>query len=148
MKAVIQRVTQASVTIEDQVTASIGEGLLVLLGVAADDEEADIKKLAKKMIDLRIFQDDQGKTNLSIEDIGGEILLVSQFTLLADCRKGRRPSFIKAGDPDRASRIFDDLVEECRKRIPVQQGEFGADMKVSLVNDGPFTILLDSKDLA
>ncbi len=147
MKAVIQRVERASVSVGQRECASIGQGCLVLLGVAGDDDETDMKKLAKKMIDLRIFQDGNGKTNLSIEDIGGELLIVSQFTLMADCRKGRRPSFIKAGDPEKACRMYEAFCKECRKRVPVFQGEFGADMKVELVNDGPFTIVLDSRDL-
>jgi D-tyrosyl-tRNA(Tyr) deacylase len=148
MKAVIQRVEQASVTIEGERTAAIGQGYLVLLGVGGDDTESDIKKLAKKMIDLRLFMDQQGKTNLSIENVGGELLVVSQFTLLADCRKGRRPSFFKAGDPANACRLYEAFLEECRKRVPVKHGEFGAVMKVELINDGPFTIVLDSKELA
>ena len=147
MKAVIQRVEEASVTIEGVKTASIGQGCLVLLGAAADDDDRDVKVLAKKLIDLRIFMDEAGKTNLSIEDVGGELLIVSQFTLLADCRKGRRPSFFKAGDPRQAEELYEEFVKECSKRVPVSHGEFGAVMKVSLVNDGPFTILLDSKDL-
>ncbi|MBQ9155717.1 MAG: D-tyrosyl-tRNA(Tyr) deacylase [Eubacterium sp.] len=148
MKAVIQRVEEASVTIAGQVTASIGQGYLVLLGAAMVDDTDTVKKVAKKMIDLRIFQDDQGKTNLSIEDVGGEILVVSQFTLLADCRKGRRPSFIKAGDPAEAEKLYLEFIEECKKRVEtVRHGDFGADMKVQLVNDGPFTIVLDSEEL-
>lgn len=148
MKAVIQRVERASVTIDGKKTASIGQGYLVLLGVEGNDKEEDMKKLAKKTIDLRIFQDENGKTNLSIEDVKGEILVVSQFTLLADCRKGRRPSFIRAGDPAAACSMYEKFVQECRKRVSgVRQGEFGADMKVELVNDGPFTILLDSREL-
>ena len=148
MKAVIQRVEQASVTIEGTRTAAISQGYLVLLGVAGDDTETDVKKLAKKLIDLRLFLDENGKTNLSIEDVGGEILVVSQFTLLADCRKGRRPSFFKAGDPANACRLYEAFVEECGKRVPVSHGEFGAAMKVELINDGPFTIVLDSGELA
>lgn len=147
MKAVIQRVEEASVTIDGVKTAAIGQGYLVLLGVAGDDTDADIKKLAKKMIDLRLFQDENGKTNLSIEDVKGEILVVSQFTLLADCRKGRRPSFFKAGDPDKACKLYEAFIEECAKRVPVQHGEFAAVMKVGLTNDGPFTIVLDSTEL-
>lgn len=148
MKAVIQRVTEACVTIEGQVAGQIQKGFLVLLGVAESDTEEQMKKLVKKMIDLRIFQDENGKTNLSLEDVGGELLVVSQFTLLADCRKGRRPSFIKAGSPQKAKKMYEDFMEECRKRISVvEHGEFGADMQVSLVNDGPFTILLDSEEL-
>lgn len=148
MKAVVQRVTHASVTIDGKVNGEIGLGFLVLLGVAEDDTEADLKKLAKKMIDLRIFQDENGKTNLSIEDVKGELLVVSQFTLLSDCRKGRRPSFIKAGNPEKAKAMYEQFLEECGKRVPkVEHGEFGADMKVELLNDGPFTIILDTDEL-
>ncbi|MDO5146598.1 MAG: D-aminoacyl-tRNA deacylase [Eubacteriales bacterium] len=148
MKAVIQRVTKASVSIEEKVVGSIGQGYLVLLGVAQEDTEEDLKKLAKKMLDLRIFQDDQGKTNLSIEDVGGELLIVSQFTLLADCKKGRRPSFVKAGNPQKAEQMYEEFLAECQKRIPVvEHGKFGADMQITLVNDGPFTIVLDSGEL-
>ena len=148
MKAVIKRVSKASVTIDGETVSSIGKGYLVLLGVAGDDTEDSMKKLVKKMIDLRIFQDENGKTNLSIEDVGGELLVVSQFTLLADCRKGRRPSFVKAGDPKEAKRMYEAFIEECKKRIAnTFHGEFGADMKVDLQNDGPFTIILDSNEL-
>ena len=148
MKAIIQRVSRASVTIEEKVVGAIGQGYLVLLGVAQGDTVEIIEKLVKKMIDLRIFQDENGKTNLSIEDVGGEILVVSQFTLLADCKKGRRPSFIKAGDPKTAEEMYELFIEECKKRISkVEHGSFGSDMKVELVNDGPFTIILDSDEL-
>lgn len=148
MKAIIQRVSRASVTIEEKVVGAIGQGYLVLLGVAQGDTVEIMEKLVKKMIDLRIFQDENGKTNLSIEDVGGEILVVSQFTLLADCKKGRRPSFIKAGDPKTAEEMYELFIEECKKRISeVEHGSFGSDMKVELVNDGPFTIILDSDEL-
>lgn len=148
MKAVIQRVSEASVSIDGKVVGSIGLGYMVLLGVAADDTEKDIQKLANKMIGLRIFQDDQGKTNLSLKDVDGQLLIVSQFTLLADCRKGRRPSFIKAGDPVKAKQLYEQFLEVCREDIAVvEHGEFGADMKISLINDGPFTIILDSNEL-
>ena len=148
MKAIIQRVSRASVTIEEKVVGAIGQGYLVLLGVAQGDTVEIMEKLVKKMIDLRIFQDETGKTNLSIEDVGGEILVVSQFTLLADCKKGRRPSFIKAGDPKTAEEMYELFIEECKKRISkVEHGSFGSDMKVELVNDGPFTIILDSDEL-
>lgn len=148
MKAIIQRVSRASVTIEEKVAGAIGQGYLVLLGVAQGDTVEVMEKLVKKMIDLRIFQDENGKTNLSIEDVGGEILVVSQFTLLADCKKGRRPSFIKAGDPKTAEKMYELFIEECKKRISkVEHGSFGSDMKVELVNDGPFTIILDSDEL-
>ena len=148
MKAIIQRVSRASVTIEEKVVGAIGQGYLVLLGVAQGDTVEIMEKLVKKMIDLRIFQDENGKTNLSIEDVGGEILVVSQFTLLADCKKGRRPSFIKAGDPKTAEEMYELFIEECKKRISkVEHGSFGSDMKVELVNDGNFTIILDSDEL-
>lgn len=148
MKAVVQRVSYASVTVDGNLVGSIRQGFLVLLGVAESDTEEALKKLAKKMIDLRIFQDENGKTNLSIEDVGGELLVVSQFTLLADCKKGRRPSFIKAGSPKKAKAMYEAFIEECKKRVPkVAHGEFGADMKVELLNDGPFTIILDSNEL-
>ena len=148
MKAIIQRVSRASVTIEEKVVGAIGQGYLVLFGVAQGDTVEIMEKLVKKMIDLRIFQDETGKTNLSIEDVGGEILVVSQFTLLADCKKGRRPSFIKAGDPKTAEEMYELFIEECKKRISkVEHGSFGSDMKVELVNDGPFTIILDSDEL-
>lgn len=148
MKAVIQRVTQASVAISGQVVGRIGNGLMVLLGITKDDNEESLKKLAKKMIDLRIFMDENGKTNLSIEDVEGQLLVVSQFTLLADCRKGRRPSFVGAGDPAEACRLYEAFIEECKKRVPVvEHGEFGADMHVEIHNDGPFTIVLDTDQL-
>lgn len=148
MKAVIQVVSRASVTIEEKEKREIGRGYVVLLGVAEEDTEKDLQKLCKKMIDLRIFHDENGKTNLSLEDVEGELLVVSQFTLLADCRKGRRPSFIKAGNPEKAEKMYRTFIEECKKRVrTVEHGEFGAYMQVELVNDGPFTIILDSADL-
>lgn len=148
MKAVIQRVSEASVSIDGKIVGQIGNGYLVLLGVAQGDTETELQKVASKMIGLRIFQDENGKTNLSLEDVGGELLIVSQFTLLADCRKGRRPSFIKAGNPETANRLYERFIEVCREKIPVvEHGEFGADMKISLINDGPFTIVLDSDEL-
>ena len=148
MKAVVQRVSQAAVAIEGKTVGAIEQGYLVLLGVAQGDTVEMMQKMVKKLIDLRLFQDENGKTNLSIEDVGGEILLVSQFTLLADCKKGRRPSFVKAGDPQEAKMMYEAFVAECKKRVErVEQGEFGADMQVSLVNDGPFTLVLDSAEL-
>lgn len=148
MKAVIQRVSSAHVSIDQQIVGSISKGYLVLLGVAKEDTEKDIQKIVNKMIGLRIFADEQGKTNLSLKDVGGELLIVSQFTLLADCKKGRRPSFIKAGDPEHANRLYEQFIEACKKEIEiVEHGEFGADMKISLINDGPFTIILDSNEL-
>lgn len=148
MKAVVQRVSQAAVAIEGKTVGAIEQGYLVLLGVAQGDTVEMMQKMVKKLIDLRLFQDENGKTNLSIEDVGGEILVVSQFTLLADCKKGRRPSFVKAGNPQEAKMMYEAFVAECKKRVErVEQGEFGADMQVSLVNDGPFTLVLDSAEL-
>lgn len=148
MKAVIQLVSRAAVTIEKNETRTIGPGYVILLGVAQGDTEENMKKMVKKIIDLRLFQDENGKTNLSLEDVHGEILVVSQFTLLADCRKGRRPSFVKAGQPDEAKKMYEAFIQECQKRIAtVEHGEFGTYMQVELVNDGPFTIVLDSDEL-
>ena len=149
MKAVIQRVTEARVTIEGKVTGEIQTGYVILLGVAGEDSEDDIRKLVRKIVGLRIFPDEQGKSNLSLTDVGGELLVISQFTLLADCRKGRRPSFIKAGDPEKAQQLYKKFIARCREAVEVvEHGEFGAEMKVSLVNDGPFTIVLDSNELS
>lgn len=144
MKFVIQRVTEASVTIDERVVGSIKKGYLVLIGVGKEDTAAQADKLIKKMIGLRIFADQEGKTNLSLKDVNGELLLVSQFTLYANCTKGNRPSFVDAGDPVHADELYEYIIAECRKQIPVvETGEFGADMKVSLCNDGPFTIILE-----
>ena len=144
MKFVIQRVTEASVSIEGEVKGKIGRGFLVLIGVGKEDTREIADKYIKKLIGLRIFEDENGKTNLSLADVKGELLLISQFTLYANCKKGNRPSFVDAGAPDQAEALYDYIVEECRKTVPsVQTGEFGADMKVSLLNDGPFTIILD-----
>ena len=148
MKFVIQRVTEASVSIEGEVKGKIGRGFLVLIGVGKEDTREIADKYIKKLIGLRIFEDENGKTNLSLADVKGELLLISQFTLYANCKKGNRPSFVDAGAPDQAEALYDYIVEECRKTVPsVQTGEFGADMKVSLINDGPFTIVLDSEQL-
>lgn len=148
MRFVIQRVTEASVRVDDNVIGQIGKGYLVLIGVSDSDTEAIADKMIKKMIGLRIFEDENGKTNLSLADVGGSLLLVSQFTLYANCKKGNRPSFIEAGAPDKANALYEYIIGECKKSVPeVQTGEFGAEMKVSLVNDGPFTILLDSDAL-
>lgn len=148
MKAVIQLVSKAAVTVEREEKREIGPGYVILLGVAEGDTEETMKKMVKKIIDLRLFQDENGKTNLSVEDVKGDFLVVSQFTLLADCRKGRRPSFVKAGNPTEAKKIYEAFIEECKKRIDtVKHGEFGAYMQVELVNDGPFTIVLDSDEL-
>lgn len=148
MRFVIQRVTDSSVAIDGETVGKIGKGYLVLIGVSDSDTEAVADKMVKKMIGLRIFEDENGKTNLSLADVEGSLLLVSQFTLYANCRKGNRPSFIEAGSPDRAEALYEYIIAECRKSVPdVQTGRFGAEMKVSLVNDGPFTILLDSETL-
>ena len=144
MKFLIQRVSEASVTIDDEVAGAIGQGFLVLIGVGADDTEEDADFFIRKMIGLRIFEDENGKTNLSLADVGGALLLVSQFTLYANCRKGNRPSFIGSGDPVKAEALYDYIVRRCRELVPsVACGRFGADMKVRLCNDGPFTIMLD-----
>lgn len=144
MRIVLQRVTSASVTVDGKVTGRIGTGYLVLLGVGQGDTEEDCRRLADKLINLRIFSDENGKINLSLADVGGELLVVSQFTLYADCRKGNRPNFIQAGKPDEAERLYNYFADYCRsKGKHVETGIFGADMKVELVNDGPFTIVLE-----
>ncbi len=146
MKAVIQRVDSASVSIDGNEISRIGGGLLVLVGVEKGDSEKDADFLLDKMIQLRIFEDDGGKMNLSLLDISGELLVVSQFTLLADCRKGRRPSFTDAAEPEIATRLYEYLLTRAREKVAkVGQGQFQAMMKVGLVNDGPVTILLDSR---
>ena len=148
MKFVIQRVKQASVKVEGSVIGEIEKGYLVLIGVSDKDTEAVADKMIKKMIGLRIFEDAEGKTNLSLADVGGSLLLVSQFTLYANCKKGNRPSFIEAGAPDKANQLHEYIIEESKKSVSVvQTGRFGAEMEVSLINDGPFTILLDSEML-
>ena len=148
MRFVIQRVTHASVTVEDKVVRTIGKGYLVLIGVADSDTPEIADTMIRKMLGLRIFEDENGKTNISLADVKGELLLVSQFTLYADCRKGKRPSFVKAGRPDKANELYEYIIKECRKLTDkVECGIFGADMKVELQNDGPFTILLDSDEL-
>lgn len=144
MKFVIQRVSEASVKVDNEYTGKIKNGYLVLIGVGHGDTKEDADKYMKKMINLRIFEDENGKTNLSLKDVGGELLLVSQFTLYASCKKGNRPSFTQAGDPKVAEELYDYIVEECKKQINVvQTGVFGAHMEVSLVNDGPFTVVLE-----
>ena len=148
MKFVIQRVKQASVKVEGSVIGEIEKGYLVLIGVSDKETEAVADKMIKKMIGLRIFEDAEGKTNLSLADVGGSLLLVSQFTLYANCKKGNRPSFIEAGAPDKANQLYEYIIEESKKSVSVvQTGRFGAEMEVSLINDGPFTILLDSEML-
>ncbi|MCS6830234.1 MAG: D-aminoacyl-tRNA deacylase [Armatimonadota bacterium] len=146
MRAVLQRVSRAEVTVDGERVASIGRGYLVLLGVTHTDDESDARYIADKIASLRLFEDEAGKINLGITDIGGEILLVSQFTLYADCRKGRRPSFTDAAPPEIADRLYQRVAEMLREAgLPVQTGVFGAHMQVALVNDGPVTILLDSR---
>ena len=148
MKAVITRVTQASVTIEGNTVGSIGNGYLILLGVVPEDDESTAKKLADKIVKLRVFADEAGKMNLSILDVGGAALVVSQFTLMADCRKGNRPSFVKAAGPDIAVPLYKKFMELLRGYgLQVEHGEFGADMQVASVNDGPVTIIVDTKEL-
>ena len=148
MRFVIQRVKEASVQAEQEVIGEIKKGYLVLIGVSDSDTEQVADRMIKKMIGLRIFEDENGKTNLSLADVGGGLLLVSQFTLYANCKKGNRPSFIEAGAPDKANELYEYIIRECKKSVPeVQTGSFGAEMEVSLVNDGPFTILLDSDKL-
>lgn len=148
MKFVIQRVNNASVEVNHKVIGAINKGFLVLIGICERDTEEIADKLIKKLVGLRIFEDENGKTNLGLKDVNGELLLVSQFTLYADCKKGNRPSFIKAGNPELANRLYEYIIEICRKEIPVvETGEFGADMKISLLNDGPFTIILDSAEI-
>jgi len=149
MRFVIQRVTRASVTVDGETLGKIDKGYMVLIGVSKSDDEKIADKMVDKMIKLRIFEDENGKTNLSLADVGGGLLLISQFTLYANCKKGNRPSFIEAGDPDRASGLYEYIIEKCRERVDtVERGQFGADMKVELVNDGPFTIVLDSDVIA
>lgn len=148
MRSVIQRVTHASVTVDSKTVGEIEEGLLILLGVSDDDTDADLKYIADKALNLRIFSDENDKMNLSVLDIKGGLLIVSQFTLYGDCRKGRRPSFDGAGKPDYANSMYEKFIAYCKESgLCVQHGIFGADMKVSLVNDGPVTIMLDSKKL-
>lgn len=144
MRFIIQRVSNSKVTIDNKIRGQIGKGFMVLIGVGESDTKEIADKMIHKMINLRIFEDENGKTNLSLKDVGGELLLVSQFTLYANCKKGNRPSFIEAGEPDKAEALYEYMIEEAAKRVPVvQHGSFGADMKVSLINDGPFTVLLD-----
>ena len=148
MKFVIQCVQHASVTIEGTVAGKIGRGMLVFCGIAQTDTEALADRMIKKLCALRIFEDAEGKTNLSLADISGELMLIYQFTLYADCKKGNRPSFFKAGDPGMASPLYDYLLKEAEKYVPnVQHGIFGAYMKIDLCNDGPFTVILDSDEL-
>ena len=145
MKFVIQRVSHASVTVHEETIGRINQGYLVLIGVGKEDTREDADRLVKKMIGLRIFSDENGKINKSLKDVNGELLLVSQFTLYADCRHGNRPGFTEAAGPDLANELYEYIIESCRQQVPVvETGEFGADMKVELMNDGPFTIILES----
>ena len=148
MKFVIQRVTHASVTVDRDVLGKIEKGFMVLIGIEDSDTQAVADKMISKMLGLRIFEDEDGKMNLALKDVGGGLLLISQFTLYADCKKGNRPSFVKAGKPDIAEPMYEYIIEKCREQIKnTQKGQFGADMKVELLNDGPVTIVLDSHEL-
>lgn len=149
MKFLIQVVKKASVDINGSTVGSIDRGLLVFVGVCDTDNTQIADKMIKKAVNLRIFEDENGKTNLSIGDVGGKMLVISQFTLYADCKKGNRPSFIKAGDPKHANELYEYVLAQLKDtyNIPTESGEFGADMKVSLINDGPFTIMLDSDEI-
>ena len=148
MRIVVQRVSHASVTIEGQCKSSIGKGMLILVGIEESDGQEDIDWLCKKIVNLRIFDDESGKTNLSLSDVGGELLLVSQFTLYANCKKGHRPSFMDAGKPEHAKALYEYMLTKANDYCDVvQHGSFGAHMHVSLVGNGPFTIVLDSKEL-
>lgn len=148
MRFVIQRVMNSKVTIDGKIRGQIGKGFMVLIGIGEGDTLEIADKMIHKMINLRIFEDENGKTNLGLKDVSGSLLLISQFTLYADCKRGNRPSFVKAGDPDMAKSLYEYIISKCRNEIEVvEHGEFGADMKVELVNDGPFTVLLDSDEL-
>lgn len=148
MRFVIQRVQKADVTVNEKIVGRIGKGFLVLVGIEDTDIESVADKMIDKMIRLRIFEDENGKTNLNLASVNGALLLISQFTLYADCRHGNRPSFIHAGKPDHANALYEYIISRCREQVPVvEKGIFGADMKVSLLNDGPFTIVLDSDEL-
>ncbi len=149
MKFVIQRVSKATVSVDSQIIGEIKKGYTVLIGISETDTEAIADKMVRKMIGLRIFEDENGKTNLSLADVGGSLLLVSQFTLYANCKKGNRPSFIEAGSPEKANTLYEYIIGKCKETVhDVQTGSFGADMKVSLTNNGPFTIILDSEQLS
>ena len=148
MRFVIQRVKHASVTVDGNVLGKIEKGFMVLIGVCETDDTAIADKMVKKLVGLRIFEDENGKTNLDLHSVGGALLLISQFTLYANCKKGNRPSFVEAAKPEKANELYEYIIEECKKQVEVvERGEFGADMKVELLNDGPFTIVLDSDEL-
>lgn len=148
MRFVIQRVKEASVAVDGETIGKIGQGFMVLIGVREDDTEAIADKMVHKLINMRIFEDENGKTNLGLSDVGGNLLLISQFTLYADCKKGNRPSFVHAAGPALGEELYEYIIARCRESYPdLQVGSFGADMKVSLLNDGPFTVILDSERL-
>lgn len=148
MRFLIQRVNEANVKVHDEIIGKINRGFLVFVGVSDSDDRTIADKMIKKLIGLRIFEDENGKTNLDLKSVDGQLLLISQFTLYADCRKGNRPSFTNAGGPDQANELYQYIISQCRKEIAVvEEGQFGADMKVTLVNDGPFTVMLDSEEI-
>lgn len=148
MRFVIQRVSHAQVTIDGQVRGSIQKGYMVLIGIGQEDTEALADRMIAKMLDLRIFKDADGKSNLSLRDVDGALLLISQFTLYADCKKGKRPSFFKAGEPHMANDLYEYIIRKCKEEVrDVERGEFGAMMHVELLNEGPFTIILDSAEM-
>ncbi|MCI9110062.1 MAG: D-tyrosyl-tRNA(Tyr) deacylase [Lachnospiraceae bacterium] len=148
MRLVIQRVKKADVRVGQETIGKIEKGLLVFVGICNTDTKEIADKMIKKLIGLRIFEDENGKTNLDLKSVNGNLLIISQFTLYADCKKGNRPSFIRAGDPEMANQLYEYILTQCKLQVPdTQHGEFGADMKVSLINDGPFTVLLDSADI-
>ena len=148
MRAVLTRVKSASVTISGEVTGKIGQGFLILLGVGPNDTEAHCRYLAEKALGLRVFEDENGKMNLGLADVGGQVLVVSQFTLYGNCRKGRRPSFTDAASPDLGNRLYEQFLKDCESLgYPPQHGQFGADMKVESINDGPVTLILDTDQL-
>lgn len=148
MRFVIQRVQHANVSVDGQIIGAINKGLLVFIGVTHSDTREIADKMVKKLVNMRIFQDENDKTNLALQDVNGQLLLISQFTLYADCKKGNRPSFVNAGSPDMANELYEYIIKCCKESVPiVEKGSFGADMKIDLLNDGPFTIVLDSDDL-
>ena len=148
MRFVVQRAASAQVSVDNAVVGRIEKGYLVLIGISATDTVQIADKMVRKLIDLRIFEDSEGKTNLNLQAVSGSLLLISQFTLYADCKKGNRPSFIRAGAPDMAEALYEYIIAACKKEVlVVEQGIFGADMQVQLVNDGPFTVILDSEEI-
>lgn len=148
MRAVLTRVKSASVEIGGEVVGKIGQGFLILLGVGPEDDEKTCRYLAEKALGLRVFEDEDGKMNRSLSDVGGQVLVVSQFTLYGNCRKGRRPSFVEAADPEKGNRLYEQFLKDCADLgFPPQHGQFGADMQVASVNDGPVTLILDTQQL-